>query len=575
VARTCAGALEDRLLLDIGKDLQKILPGPAEAPAGEEVGPKPAAGACDAYRFLDAGGPRRPQPEFSTGLRLPEGSAEADAAEADGTRAAGVGYSDAAPTVELQLSTRAWFSSENQNGVQGVTAPLDRDRRWQGADPQYNAQLPTLDADGHQHLTTYWVYRAFVYDATKDAWHTPTAGGFSGYAQNGKKYTNGVEDAGPVWAPWASEASSQDRGVRDDFPDLALIIVDRLEVVIYDLDLYHAGGTLTVWMRFRLGNSATSTEFHFLGRGVESVRDVCMVNGVLYAGMRTNSWENGGLFAVDFKATGQNAGQLIRADGHWWLTAGQTIVNRNTGNPWTPTGVSPSLWINNEDVHALAVSVDPADPRRAWAAQVGEDGLEVVEFLNNAGQFQYWQNPSALVYNVGDIRRVAFGRSGEMWWSQQNRLIRAGLDYRRGVLVDPLTAGHGDLRGRISAAVELPEAVTSLAVGANHVYCGGASGVWRVHRVSLGYDLCYTIAGGGGGGVFGSPPGGEVLPGETAAVQRIQLLRALKTDYLVGSSWPLGGAFAVRCHDDVVIRAVTHPTLEEAGAMTAHGFLVV
>jgi len=558
-------SMEEELILTLPADVQTFLPGAQGAPAGENPGPVSTAAAGDAYALLDAGGPRH-QP-VSMGLRLPGSTAVPE----DAGRAPVAGAQDAAPRVELILPTL--FSSENQNAVQGKVGPFDADRRWQGADPQFNAQTPTLDGEGHQHLTTYMCHRSFVYDASGDAWNFPTAGSFTGYARNGKKYTNGVEDSGPVWAPWASEAASQDRAARDDFPLLSLIVVDRLELVIYDLDLYHSGGGLTVWMRFKLANDASN--FYALGRGVESIRDAFMLNGVLYAGTKTNSWEVGGLIAVDFKSNGQDFLQLIRADGHWRGIAGKTIVNRNTTGLLINTGFSPSLRINNEDVHALAVSLDPTDPRRAWAAQVGEDGLEVIEFLSNAGAYQYWQNPSALVYNVGEIRKVAFGRSGEMWWSQQNRLIRAGLDYRRGVIVDPLTTGHGDVRGLISAAVELPETITSVAVGANHVYCGGASGIWRVHRVSLRWDLIYTIAGGGGGGVNAAPPAGEILPGETAAVTRIQVLRAPKTDYLLGSAWPLGGVFAVRCHDDVVIRSATHPTLQEAGALFARGFLVV
>lgn len=558
--KVSAQSLEDALLLQMSgqSNLTGIL--------------QPTAGVLDAATRLDVGGPVYHTSGVSAGLRLPEGSPLRSPDLDEPERAAGGAFQDAG-SVELRDPPPGWRTAIDEDGrVQPKGGPYDATSWQQGASEcQFNSYAPTLDAEGHQHLTDFWVFRGFVYDATKDAWHFPTAGGFSGYAQNGKKYTNGVEDAGPVWAPWASEAASQDRSARDDFPDLTFLAVDRRELVVYDLDLYHAGGIIKVWMRFKLGLDASN--FYLLGRGDSSVQDVFMLNGVLYVATKTNSWESGGLIAVDFKGSGQNFAQLIRSDGHWRGVAGKTVVHRNTAGLYVNTGFSPSLRLNSEDNYHVRASVDPADPRRAWAVVTGEDDLAVVKLYDNAGVTATLQNPDADVSNVGDVHSAALGRDGELWFAQRNRVVRNGLDYRGGVMVDPGIANHGDVRGRV-AAVSLPENVTSLAIGANHVYAGTARGVYRVHRTTLAYDLCYTIAGGGGGGRLGLPPAGEVIPGTTPAVTRLQVLRALRTDYLVGTAWPVGGAWCVRCHDDVVIDATVWPVLQEPGAFFARSYMV-
>jgi hypothetical protein len=143
---------------------------------------------------------------------------------------------------------------------------------------QYSADEQTSDSEGHPHFTTYRPYLMYPGVTTGEAWADPTSTNFTGYAADGTRYTGGIQDPGPDYAPWYSEVASNDRSSVGPFPEKYLIVVTRTELVIFDFANYPTN--LDVWMRFRIGTSGGDT-FKLLGRGPESMTDLKMVNGVL------------------------------------------------------------------------------------------------------------------------------------------------------------------------------------------------------------------------------------------------------------------------------------------------------
>ena len=274
--------------------------------------------------------------------------------------------------------------------------------------PEYGTT--SQDQDLHNHFTYNKPYAAFYYDCTNDPWNSPTVGGFSGYARNGYRYTGGVQDPGPISAPWRTEASGANRSSRPDFPVKSLLVITERELVIFDLDTFiGTPSTLRVWMRFLLGNDASN--FYALGRGSWSLQSVAMSNGVLIVGSVTNSWEAGGLFTIDFKALGQNVFSLIRGDGHWQAITAKTISDRNTNNLYTQTGVSPSLRINPEDVWDLSHRLIGST---LYVAAAGEDvSPSVVKYTGNVGQWVYHAvGDDQGADNVGNYRHLLFDDVG-------------------------------------------------------------------------------------------------------------------------------------------------------------------
>lgn len=431
--------------------------------------------------------------------------------------------------------------------------------------PQYTPN--TVDSLGHAHFLSFKPYRAFIYYAYKDPWATPTVGGFSGYAKDGYKYTNGVQDAGPIQAPWASEVSSADRSNRASFPDCALIVLATQELVIFDLDNFPT--SLDVWMRFRLANE--SQNYYAIGRGYGSLADAVMVNGCLYVGNYHTGWENGGLHCIDFKATGPtNAFALIRNDGQWIGASGRTIAQRNTNGTWASSG---SNRINSTRAEQISIFND-TESGYVYAAVSGENaGPSIVRLQDNV-PVSYWypcgdaQDTNGLYY----YRKALIDRNGWLWYSVRNRIYRNIRDWREA----PVVQDSAPVYQRRYPYITLPSSVsyvTSLVDLDRYIAAGTDIGVFLIDKTTLRFWLAYTVQG-GGGLKKSMTGGGDILGGDHAAIQRLHSFRSKSSAYLDISSVAGGGAASlIRFLDEQVFNTV-FPTLYEDGAYFARTYLM-
>lgn len=375
----------------------------------------------------------------------------------------------------------------------------------QGSVPEFNNT--TLDSDGNNHFIGSFprAYRAFYYATAGERWHSPTSYSFTGYGRNGRHYTNGVEDPGPVYAPWYSEAPGADRGTRGDFPTRALIVVAAEEICIFDLDTFDGSvSTLKLWMRFRYGNSSN---FYMIGRGNETIRDVKMRNGMLVLAQKNTSWENGRLITIDFKGDDTyNTGNLIGSDNHWRWNG--TIVQRNEVH-YTTSGVSPSLRQNNERVYSVSPWVD--ENGVTWVALAGEDDIAVVRIPTTGlpAEVTDLAGPDVGDVNLDDegYRSVMFDRLGLLWFSIGTRLYR-NFTFKEGVIVADVSK-DAEISG-LYRSVDLNGAIVSLAETQNYIFAAVPGvGIYAVHRGSMEVFLAYTPVGGGGVGTLGL--GGEIF----------------------------------------------------------------
>ena len=566
------------------------VPGPKDQPAGS-VGPFDTCAVEDTTAdevVADAGGPgHHEDPEVGAGLRLP-GPPAAPAETAVGPLpVSGVGDTAADQVAAVPGARTLAINDERIDGREPASGvedtPADKLHKL-GATPQFEPFTPTLDGEAHRHFFGQKIKSAHVYDRTGEPWSNPAGNAlFTGFAADGTRYTAGVQDAGPVIAPWSSEPASVDRSSRSDFPVRSLLVVGEDELVVFDLDGFPA--SLDVWMRFRIGDTGGPTGFLLIGRVRDSVETARMKNGVLVVATDYNGIENGGLFSIDFKQDGlQRALALVRSDNHWHFVAGRDITDRNVSGNFTTSGVSPSLRIRNEHVFSIDVIDDPADPLRHWVAVGGEDASpDVIDFHENTGQADY-NVVGSLVgpdQDFTNLRLVHFDERGWLWWAQGRDLFRALLDYRGGVLIaDP---GHPRHR-----RVTLPSSATrilALADGRGRIYCGTEEGVYCVEAASMAFHLAYTAASHGGRGrsPSGAPGDGELLVGEKSAVSFNGLAMSQESDgsYLSVATRPglnfgtvgqstvrigAGGVTVVRTHDDGVLMSKVHPVLQEDGA---------
>jgi hypothetical protein len=563
------------------------VPGPKDQAPGS-IGPFPSGGFGDKNQLDDvlpgAGGsaPSRSPDGLTVGQRVP-GSPAAPADETTRPGTSG-GFSDVL-TAAIQDVVGIGLEDDDLKGGGGFFDEVDV---LLGVPPEFNPHSPTTDSEAHTHLDNERIYRAFLYDTNParnpgEAWAEPTLNNFSGYARDGTHYTNGVQDGGPVQAPWSAEGASNNRSSRSDFPQRVLVVVSILEIVLYDLDNYPT--TFDVWARFKLGNTSTSTEFHFFGRGQWSIRNVFMKNGVLYASTQHTGWENGSLHTFDFKRDGdQEAGQLVRSDNHWKLSAGQDFTNRNVGNPWTTTGVSPSRRVTNEYLYEMAVHQDPDNPLRVWVTLAGEDNFDVIELVDNEPQFDYVGVPTPTA-NVGDARSCAVDPSGMLWLAEDDKIWRNGFDYQGGVIVIPKKSGavnvhaggiNGQARPDRYPVATLPDGilVRQLVATQNWIFAATDKGVYAVHKTSLEARLAYSVAGKGGVGVSEATTGGEAIPGDRELVQQtLAIWNAQKSSYLMIATNKRGGIAVVRLRDDIVVQSREWNTLQEPGAYFNVGFV--
>lgn len=421
----------------------------------------------------------------------------------------------------------------------------------------------TVDSYGHAHFLYPKPYLMFVYEASGEPWDTPTLNSFTGYGRDGYKYTGGVQDAGPVSAPWRTEASGVDRSGRVDFPLKSLIVVTRLELVIFDLDNYTGAVTsMHVWMRFRLGNS--SSDFYALGRGYETIRSVVMANGQLVVGTTNTGWEGGRIHSVDFKATTPaTTFSLLGGWGQWIGQGTKSVVDRNTNSIWASSG---SYRINPEENHSLSHLMEA--PNTLYVALSGEDeSPQIVKYTGGVVQSVITAvGPDIGDNNVGDYRRVLLDERGWLWFAIGSRIYRNVFDWQEGYMFPRAN----DTR---QGTVDLGHTILHLVQMGNDLYAGTEVGVFRVNKGTLSYYLAYTAAGGGGGGRLNAPPAGELIPGGSLYVQSLKgqqfLFFGVVVKYLsIGTYFDqehVGAACTIRLFDDEVVETLEFPALIEPG----------
>jgi hypothetical protein len=429
----------------------------------------------------------------------------------------------------------------------------------------------TQDVDLHYHFVYPKPYLAIYCDTTNDPWNTPTLNSFTGYARNGYKYTNGVQDVGPVSAPWRSEASGANRSSRADFPLKSLIVATRLELVIFDLDTFNGSvSTLRVWMRFLLGNSAS--DFYALGRGLETIRSVAMANGQLVVGTTNTGWEIGRVHSVDFKAlTPATVYSLCGSDNQWVGTSAKTVVDRNTNGIWAVSGSVRLICEENRSMSALVEGTNTL-----YVAISGEDASpEILKYVGGALQSS---SPAAGddigASNLGNYRQVIFDDVGWLWFSIGSVLYRNCRDWREGYMYPQRT----DVR---QGQVDLGTTITHLVAAKDNIYAGTAYGVYRIPKGSMQAYLAYTVVGGGGRGRLNIAGTGEKLVGSTSTIQSLKSLTlltgALVFSFLVvGTTFTgdtIGGLTLLRVFDDVVIQSYIVPNIIEPGTYISTAML--
>jgi hypothetical protein len=495
------------------------VPGPPDtqtARSAGHIGPFDKSGAEDGYTLPSAGGlrPRHTFPEIGKGATMPVVALKAGLADA-------------------------------------LTYVL-------GNEPEFSSA--TNGSNGRPHFLFNQAVKAVYYNATGEPWATPTLNNFTGYARNGYKYTNGVQDGGPVQAPWAAEAAGNYRGARDDFPVKSLLVLTSRELIIFDLDTFDGTvSSLNMWMRFIC--NTTTASFFLVPNENNFVSDFQISNGAIYFTTHYASisgTSRGRLHSIDFKATGQDFYSMIGSDDDWIGTAGRDITDRNTTGSFTTAG-APGHRIQSEDPQSIAVHRDGS---AIWVAVGGEDrGPNLVRYLGNTSQEVV--EASGTARGVGDYRKVFFDEQGWFWFAIGNRVFRNVDDFKSGVVVAEL----GDAR---HASVLLPDRPTHLAQTRNYIYVGTTSGIFRIHKGTLAYTLAYTASGGGGSGRLDTPAAGELLPGTSSEIAGLAALSLVVASYLAiavqFTADDVGSVVLLRIYDDDIIESHVYPSLAEPGA---------
>ncbi|NIT79775.1 MAG: hypothetical protein GWN58_34005 [Anaerolineae bacterium] len=427
----------------------------------------------------------------------------------------------------------------------------------------YSADEQTTDSEGHPHLITYRPYLMYSGDISAEPWANPTTTNFTGYAADGTRYTDGVQDVGPVYAPWYSEVASNDRSSVGAFPTKYLIAVSRLELVIYDLANYPTN--LDVWMRFRRGET-TGSSYTLLGRQAETLADARMLNGVLIATTLENGTDRGRLHLIDFRQDTQRYANLIGSDNHWMGLSGQDITDRNLSGVWTTSGVSPSLRISPEYPYSLA-AYSAADGSKYWVVVAGEDqGPDVIEVdFSGVPQLRSAATGDTGGDNLGNVRQVLIDRDGWLWHSYYGQLYRNGLKYQEGVVSIP------SLLDPSTPMIDLGTTIWDMVDSENYIYAATDEGVYRIHRGTMDSRLLWTISGGGGVGKDNIPGSGEILVGTKPMVNQIRAYTLNGSGYVVVASKLdggnlHGGVTLIRTNDETVLDSMEFPDLAEDGA---------
>lgn len=486
------------------------------------------------------------------------------------------GVSDAVSTsIEGTVDTLA-FPNESSGYV------LDSSVLRMGQTPPFNAATPSLDGEGHQHFTlttSHPTVTSDLLDASVGDWANPTGTGFTGYAKDGFKYTAGVQDVGPVLAPWASEAASANRSSKDGMPNkLLAAVVGPLtantsghEVVLFDLDEWASSGSLNVWMRFKPAGSLSLTGDLSSARIVQQAG---FFDGLLVMAIRAGT-SDGGLNLVDFKSDSQHIFQHVTSSDHWIAASGKTIVNRNdaAGMAVTTTLVGPECRITGANPCGVAVT---GSGTNVWIVVATEDGFTLLRAARSGNDTilqAYLDLGTGGPVDTPNVRSVLFDRYGRLWMAEQNKIWCCGHDYRSNVFVYPFSATCPTrLKSRYPHA-QLPSSmtITSITEIRDSIYCAVQDmGVFRCDKATMSLHHVFSVAGKRGGGLSAAPPAGEILVGDKATVRRVYGVDASAAGYLAVSAAHGGGsAQLIRVYDDQLMISKAYPDLLEDGSYFA------
>jgi len=145
---------------------------------------------------------------------------------------------------------------------------------------------------------------------------------------------------------WYNEVPSEDRGVRKEFPAVAIIVAENDKVTIYDGD----DPNCPMWMVFRAGGANGQ---RMIGRTTEYTTCVKALNGLLYVGRRSF-----GLHVIDF-ITDKGHFKEAGYDTPYTLPVGS---HRNGGNKWIYMSGGGKHQLSNDEVFSLDAKVMPNTP---------------------------------------------------------------------------------------------------------------------------------------------------------------------------------------------------------------------
>ena len=419
----------------------------------------------------------------------------------------------------------------------------------------------SIDANGIQVLLSADVVDIRFVEVTQDLFANPSEE-YTGYAADGFWYTNGVQDPThtPFQATWAAEgagAADLNRGTLDRFPDRIFVLTTVLEVVILD------AADLSVWMRFRLLETASAGAGTLLGEVGTSLRAADFRNGFL--AVATDE----GLRIADFQ---QDRGVHLTSTAatrslNWADNPTAGLVDRNNDLVLSGAALSASgrTLVSDDctDVSCTVRSVTQATAKsNVTAAAVGHpSGLTGVRLI-----FPAQSEPETLEHSGINVIAAAWGAVDDADGDGTTPFVADALPTNwagAGVLVGdefvPDTGGSYRITevGQTSLALapEIPVAslgagytinrpvprVRALA-GGSLVFANGHSAVAQVLSEAW-YD-------GSPVDLFGSTFDASALPNNTGDVNDIEVVgtqRFIASDigvYFATSDWLAGGGDA-------------------------------
>jgi hypothetical protein len=109
-----------------------------------------------------------------------------------------------------------------------------------------------------------------------DSFFNPSLG-HNGFAADGTRYTVGIQDGGPIFATWYSEAPGPFRGSTPAFPNQALILLSKAALTILD----ETTRSLNLWMQFLVADVYALTNNFDNSTNGWTPKDLTWADGVI------------------------------------------------------------------------------------------------------------------------------------------------------------------------------------------------------------------------------------------------------------------------------------------------------